>query len=60
LERIPAAGTAFDPATMTAVEVQTDASLPDYTVLAELLSGWRLAPHGRVIRTAHVKVSRRP
>jgi molecular chaperone GrpE (heat shock protein) len=60
LERIPAAGTAFDPATMTAVEVQTDAALPDHTVLAELLSGWRLAPHGRVIRTAHVKVSRRP
>lgn len=60
LERIPAAGTAFDPATMTAVEVHTDASLPDHTVLAELLSGWRLSPHGRVIRTTHVKVSRRP
>ena len=60
LERITAAGTAFDPATMTAVEVHTDASLPDHTVLAELLSGWRLTSNRRVIRTAHVKVSRLP
>ena len=58
LERIPAAGTVFDPSSMSAVEVHTDPTLPDHTVIAEVLSGWRLASGGRIIRPAQVKVSR--
>jgi hypothetical protein len=60
LERLKCAGAAFDPASMTAVEVVTDAGTPDHTVTAELLGGWRHTASRRVIRPAHVRVSRRP
>ncbi len=60
LERLPAAGRLFDPSCMTAVEVVTDATLPDHTVVEELLGGWRSAATGRLVRSAQVRVSRLP
>ena len=58
LQRISVAGDRFDPASMTAVEVITDPSLPDHTVVAEILSGWQQSAGGHVVRPAQVKVSR--
>ena len=60
LQRLQCEGTAFDPAAMTAVEVVADASVPDHTVTAELLSGWRHTASQKIIRSAQVRVSRRP
>lgn len=57
LERLPTAGRLFDPSCMTAVEVVRDATLPDHTVMEELLGGWR-ASSGRLVRPAQVRVSR--
>ena len=58
LQRISVAGDRFDPGSMTAVEVITDPSLPDHTVVAEILSGWQQSAGGQVVRPAQVKVSR--
>ena len=58
LQRISVAGDRFDPGSMTAVDVITDPSLPDHTVVAEILSGWQQSAGGRVVRPAQVKVSR--
>ncbi len=60
LLRLQCAGAAFDPASMTAVEVVADAIVPDHTVTAELLSGWVHTASQKVIRPAQVRVSRRP
>jgi molecular chaperone GrpE len=59
LRRIPAIGQPFDPQSMTAVEAIIDPSLPDHSVIAEILPGWRSTTTGRIIRLAHVKVSRK-
>jgi hypothetical protein len=58
LQRISVAGGRFDPGSMTAVEVITDSSLPDHTVVAEILSGWQQSAGGAVVRPAQVRVSR--
>jgi len=60
LQRLQCEGTAFDPTAMTAVEVVADATVPDHTVTAELLSGWRHTASQKIIRPAQVRVSRRP
>ena len=58
LRRIPCEGQPFDPACMTAVEVVSDASHPDHTVLEEVLPGWHDAATGEIVRFAQVRVSR--
>ncbi len=58
VERIPCAGEPFDPALMNAVEAVLDPTVPDHSVLAEILPGWREVGGGRVVRAAHVQVSR--
>jgi len=58
LERIACEGEPFDPACMQADEVVVDPRVDDHTVIAELLPGWREAAGGRVVRPAHVRVSR--
>ncbi|RYD26571.1 MAG: nucleotide exchange factor GrpE [Verrucomicrobiaceae bacterium] len=59
LQQVAALGQPFDPATMQAVEVAHDPSLPDHQVTAELLPGWTEAATGRLLRPAQVRVSRR-
>lgn len=59
LERLAVAGQPFDPAFMTAVEATADATVPDHTVLAEILPGWRQGATGLILRPAQVRVSRR-
>ena len=58
VERISCMGNDFDPACMNAVEVILDRTVPDHTVLAELLPGWREAGSGRLVRAAQVRVTR--
>lgn len=58
LERIPCENVTFDPACMRSAEAVFDPSVPDHTVLVELLPGWREVGSGRVIRPASVHVSR--
>jgi len=58
LEHISTKGVIFDPSTMTAIEAGTDATLPDYHVLTELLPGWRHIATGTIIRPAQVRVNR--
>lgn len=60
LARIEVVGRPFDPTTMTAAESVPDAASPDHTVLAELLPGWHHVVTGNLVRTAQVRVSRRP
>ncbi len=59
LQRIPAAGQAFDPATMSAIEVGPADGVPDHHVLAELLPGWLVKSTGQILRPAQVRVARR-
>lgn len=59
LRRLEAAGTLFDPATMTAVEAVTRTDVPDHTVVEVLLPGWQHQPTGRLLRPAQVRVARR-
>ncbi|MES2709780.1 MAG: nucleotide exchange factor GrpE [Verrucomicrobiota bacterium] len=60
LQPVPAVGQPFDPVTMQAVEVASDARVPDHQVIAEILPGWTSAAAGRLLRPAQVRVSRRP
>lgn len=60
LQPVPAVGQPFDPVTMQAVEVASDARVPDHQVIAEILPGWTSAATGRLLRPAQVRVSRRP
>lgn len=55
---LEAAGKQFDPNYHEALMQCDDASVPEHTVLEELQKGYLL--HDRVVRTAKVKVSRRP
>ena len=57
LKRLDVVGKPFDPNTMTALESAVDPSLPDHTVLAEMLPGWQHAD-GQLLRPAQVRVSR--
>jgi len=59
LRRMTTLGNPFDPHTMTAVEAIVDPSVPDHTVVVEVLPGWRCDDSGRIVRLAHVKVSRK-
>ena len=59
LERIHVLQQPFDPARMTAVESVQDNSLPDHTVLEEVLPGWQKSDSAEILRLAHVRVSRR-
>jgi hypothetical protein len=54
--RIDTRGLAFDPAVMTAVAAEPDATRPPQTVLEELAAGYHR--HGELLRPAQVKVSR--
>lgn len=58
VERIACVGGPFDPSCMRAEEVVLDPAVADHTVLAEILPGWRDPSDGRVVRPAHVRVSR--
>ncbi|MFA7344151.1 MAG: nucleotide exchange factor GrpE [Terrimicrobiaceae bacterium] len=58
VERIACEGGLFDPSCMRADEAVLDSSVDDHTVLAEILPGWRESASGRVVRPAHVRVSR--
>jgi molecular chaperone GrpE (heat shock protein) len=58
IERIACEGELFDPSCMRADEAVLDSSVDDHTVLAEILPGWRESAGGRVVRPAHVRVSR--
>ena len=58
IERIACEGELFDPSCMRADEAVLDSSVDDHTVLAEILPGWRESASGRVVRPAHVRVSR--
>jgi len=58
LERISCEGELFDPSCMHADEAVIDTFVDDHTVLAEILPGWRETAGGRVVRPAHVRVSR--
>lgn len=57
LERIQAQGQTFDPTSMTAVARESNAELPNHTVIEELSTGYRL--HGEVVRATEVRVSTR-
>ena len=56
--RLDTLGQPFDPAVMTAVAAEPDATRPPQTVLEELAAGYRR--HGELLRPAQVKVSRQP
>lgn len=58
LRRLDADGALFDPAAMTAVETIIRPDLPDHTVVAVLVPGWRHLPTARILRPAQVRVSR--
>jgi molecular chaperone GrpE (heat shock protein) len=58
LQRIPTAGLRFDPSTMSAVEARPDSSVPDHSVLTELLPGWRNQATNQILRPAQVCVAR--
>jgi molecular chaperone GrpE (heat shock protein) len=58
IERIACEGELFDPSCMCADEAVLDPSVDDHTVLSEILPGWRNAASGRLVRPAHVRVSR--
>ena len=58
IQRIACEGELFDPSCMRADEAVLDSSVDDHTVLAEILPGWRESASGRVVRPAHVRVSR--
>ncbi len=55
---LEAAGKQFDPHYHEALMQADDASVPEHTVLEEMQKGYLL--HERVVRTAKVKVSRKP
>lgn len=56
LERIVTQGRILDPAVMTAVSVTVDGSVPDQTVIEEILPGYQRG--GQLVRAAQVRVSR--
>ena len=56
--RIDTLGQPFDPAVMTAIAAESDATRPPQTVLEELAAGYHR--HGELLRPAQVKVSRQP
>jgi hypothetical protein len=56
LERLSTRGRILDPSIMTAVSVVVDGSVPDQTVVEEILPGYQRA--GQLIRAAQVRVSR--
>lgn len=56
LTLIETKNSAFDPLIMTAVAAAPDESLPDQSILEEILPGFRL--RGELLRPAQVKVSR--
>lgn len=58
LEPIAAVGAPFDPSVHEAIGSEESEEHPEDTVLSELRRGYRL--HGRVVRPALVKVSRKP
>jgi molecular chaperone GrpE len=58
VERIEAAGAAFDPKLHEAVGSEETAEQPEDTVVAELRPGYRM--HDRVLRPALVRVARPP
>jgi molecular chaperone GrpE (heat shock protein) len=58
LEHIACEGEIFDPTCMTAVESVSAPHVPDHTVVAEILPGWRESGGGRIIRPAQVRVAR--
>lgn len=55
---IETVGHPFDPAVMTALAAEPDATRPPHTILEELAPGYRR--HGELLRPAQVKVSRQP
>lgn len=56
LERIGTRGRILDPSVMTAVSVTVDGTVPDQTVIEEILPGYQRA--GQLVRAAQVRVSR--
>lgn len=56
LEKITTVGQPFDPAVMEAVDVQTDGSTADNTVIAEQRAGYKC--RGQLLRPAQVVVSK--
>jgi molecular chaperone GrpE len=58
VQRIPAAGSPFDPKLHEAVGSEETTEHPEDTVVTELRSGYRM--HDRVLRPALVKVARPP
>jgi hypothetical protein len=54
--RLDTLGQPFDPAVMTAVAAEPDATRPPQTVIEELAAGYRR--HGELLRPAQVKVTR--
>lgn len=56
LEKIVTQGRILDPSLMTAVSVTVDKSVPDQTVIEEIVPGYQRA--GQLIRAAQVRVSR--
>ena len=58
VSRIDTLGQPFDPAVMTAVAAEPDATRPPQSVLEELAAGYRR--DGELLRPAQVKVSRQP
>lgn len=55
---IPCEGLPFDPHAMSVVDLQLDGDEPEGTVVEVYRTGWEW--NGRVLRTAQVKVARRP
>lgn len=58
VERIPSVGETFDPSLHDAIDVEYTDEHEDETVVAELQTGYTM--HGRVVRPAQVKVSKKP
>lgn len=56
LERVVTQGRILDPSVMTAVSVTVDGSVPDQTVIEEILPGYQRG--GQLVRAAQVRVSR--
>ena len=59
LQRMQVVGAPFDPSCMTAVEATVDDTVPDHTVLEEIVPGWKHAASNQTIRLAQVRISRR-
>jgi molecular chaperone GrpE len=57
IQRVGRKGDMFDPATMTAFEVDTGSSLPDGTIVEVLRSGYMF--HGQLLAGSQVKVAKR-